>query len=256
MSEAILEARGLSRTYRTGLRRTVALDDVSIRLMPGRSLGIVGESGAGKSTLLRILLGLEAPDSGEVLVDGRPLPRGDRAAMRAYRRTVQVVFQDPRSSLDPRMRVGTSIAEPLRNLRLPGPHRARVAELLEAVGLEPGMADRYPAEFSGGQRQRIAIARALAPEPQVLIADEPVSSLDVTVRRQIIRLLERLRAERGMSLIMVSHDVAIVGRLCEDVAVMNAGRVVESGDTSAVFAEPSQAYTRNLLAAVPRLPEA
>lgn len=255
MTEALLVADAVTKHYGPARRRTVALENVSVTVRHGESVGIVGESGAGKSTLLRLLLGLERPSSGVVMLEGRPVDIRDRATMRALRRQVQVVFQDPRSSLDPRMRVGRSIAEPLRSLRVPGPHEARVAELLEQVGLEPEMARRYPNEFSGGQRQRIAIARALAPGPSVLIADEPVSALDMTVRQQIIDLLERLATERGMSLVMVSHDMAIVGRLCERVLVMRSGQVVEAGATASVFADPQQEYTRALLDAVPQLPD-
>ncbi|HLT83375.1 MAG TPA: ABC transporter ATP-binding protein [Phototrophicaceae bacterium] len=256
MSEPILRATDLSRTFATPTRSTTALAGVSLAVPARRSLGIVGESGAGKSTLLRLLLGLDRPDSGTVHFRGEELRPRDRALMRRFRREVQVVFQDPRSSLDPRMRVRDIVAEPLRSLRVPGDHRARVAELLAAVGLDPDMAERYPAQFSGGQRQRIAIARALAPRPSVLIADEPVSALDVTVRQQILALLDRLREELGMSLVMVSHDMAVVGRLCEDVLIMRAGRQVEAGPTREVFRDPQEAYTRELLAAVPQLPGA
>ena len=256
MSEPILRATDLSRTFATPTRSTTALAGVSLAVPARRSLGIVGESGAGKSTLLRLLLGLDRPDSGTVHFRGEELRPRDRALMRRFRREVQVVFQDPRSSLDPRMRVRDIVAEPLRSLRVPGDHRARVAELLAAVGLDPDMAERYPAQFSGGQRQRIAIARALAPRPSVLIADEPVSALDVTVRQQILALLDRLREELGMSLVMVSHDMAVVGRLCEDVLIMRAGRQVEAGPTREVFRAPQEAYTRELLAAVPQLPGA
>src|SRR5690606_2426332 len=256
MSEPILRAADLSRTFASPTRSTTALAGVSLAVPARRSLGIVGESGAGKSTLLRLLLGLDRPDSGTVHFRGEELRPRDRALMRRFRREVQVVFQDPRSSLDPRMRVRDIVAEPLRSLRVPGDHRARVAELLAAVGLDPDMAERYPAQFSGGQRQRIAIARALAPRPSVLIADEPVSALDVTVRQQILALLDRLREELGMSLVMVSHDMAVVGRLCEDVLIMRAGRQVEAGPTREVFRDPQEAYTRELLAAVPQLPGA
>ncbi|WP_324650580.1 ABC transporter ATP-binding protein [Georgenia sp. H159] len=254
MSAPLLEAVDLARTFGSGAGRTTALDGVCLAVPAGRSIGIVGESGAGKTTLLRLLLGLDRPDSGTVRFRGEELRPRDRALMRRFRREVQVVFQDPRSSLDPRMRVRDVVAEPLRSLRVPGNHRARVTELLAAVGLEPDMAERYPAQFSGGQRQRIAIARALAPRPSVLIADEPVSALDVTVRQQIIALLDRLRTELGMSLVMVSHDMAVVGHLCEDVLIMRGGRHVESGPTREIFRSPQQSYTRQLLAAVPRLP--
>ncbi|WP_127573911.1 ABC transporter ATP-binding protein [Georgenia faecalis] len=252
----ILSGRGLGRTFRSQRGTTTALDGVSLDVHPGRGIGVVGESGAGKSTLLRLLLGLDRPDTGEVRYRGEPLRRRDKAQLRGFRTDVQPVFQDPRSSLDPRMRVADVVAEPLRSLRIPGDHPARVAELLVLVGLDADAGERYPAEFSGGQRQRIAIARALAPSPAVLVADEPVSALDVTVRRQIITLLAGLRQELGMALVMVSHDMAIVGQLCEDVVVMRDGRVVEAGPTARVFTRPEHPYTRQLLAAVPQLPDA
>ncbi len=167
---------------------------------------------------------------------------------------MQLVFQDPRSSLDPRMSVDQILREPLESLAIPGDHRMRVAELLEAVGLAPEMASRYPGEFSGGQRQRIAIARALAPSPQVLVADEPASALDVSVRAQIIELLAQLKDELGMTLVMVSHDIAIVGRLCEETVILHDGRIVEQGPTLDVLTAPKDPYTQKLLAAVPQLP--
>lgn len=232
---------------------TRALDGVTLRVESGRSVGIVGESGSGKSTLLRLLLGLDSPTSGTITFRGEQLDRRDRGLLRRLRRDVQVVFQDPRSSLDPRMSVGVAVAEPLRSLKIPGDHRARVVEVLAAVGLDPEVAGRYPAQFSGGQRQRIAIARALAPSPSVLIADEPVSALDVSVRAQVVGLLDRLRAEQGLTLVLVSHDIGIVGRLCEETVVLHHGRVVEQGPTAQVLADPAEAYTRRLLDAVPRL---
>ena len=232
---------------------TRALDGVDLSVEAGRSVGIVGESGSGKSTLLRLLLGLDSPTSGTVRYRDEVLDRRDRGLLRRLRRDVQVVFQDPRSSLDPRMTVGAAIAEPLRSLKIPGDHRARVAEVLLAVGLDPDIVSRYPAQFSGGQRQRIAIARALAPAPSVLIADEPVSALDVSVRAQVVALLDQLRAEQGLTLVLVSHDIGIVGQLCEDTVVLHQGRVVERGTTGQVLADPTEAYTRRLLAAVPRL---
>jgi ABC-type glutathione transport system ATPase component len=255
---ALLETADVTRVFGSGTRTTRALDGVSLRVEPGRSLGIVGESGSGKSTLLRLLLGLDSPTSGEVrfrgdLVDRRG--RDGRALLRRLRADVQMVFQDPRSSLDPRMRVGAVVAEPLRSLRVPGDHRARVAEVLSAVGLDPDVVTRYPAQFSGGQRQRIAIARALAPSPSVLVADEPVSALDVSVRGQVVDLLRTLSVEHGLTLVLVSHDIAIVGQLCEQTAVLHHGRVVEQGATTDVLTAPAEAYTRRLLAAVPRLPE-
>lgn len=257
MNAPLLEARGLVREFHgRGRPTTRALDDVDLRVSARRSVGVVGESGSGKSTLLRLLLGLDAPTAGTVLHRGDVLDRRDRRGLRALRRDVQVVFQDPRSSLDPRMTVGAAVAEPLRSLRLPGDHRARVAEVLSAVGLDPDAARRYPAQFSGGQRQRIAIARALAPAPTVLVADEPVSALDVSVRSQVVDLLDGLRRERGLTLVLVSHDIGIVGRLCDETLVLRGGRVVEHGSTADVLARPTRSYTRRLLAAVPRLPGA
>jgi peptide/nickel transport system ATP-binding protein len=247
---ALLEATAVTRSF----GGTRALDGVDLRVEAGRSLGIVGESGSGKSTLLRLLLGLDAPTTGEVRYRGEVLDRRDRRLLRRLRADVQPVFQDPRSSLDPRMRIGAVVAEPLRSLRVPGDHRARVAEVLASVGLEPDVVDRYPAQFSGGQRQRIAIARALAPSPSVLVADEPVSALDVSVRGQVVELLRRLAREQGLTLVLVSHDIAIVGRLCERTVVLHHGRVVEEGATAGLLAAPREPYTRRLLAAVPQLP--
>lgn len=247
----VLEAADVTRTFGA----TRALDGVGVRVEAGRSVGIVGESGSGKSTLLRLLLGLDSPTSGTVRYRGEVLDRRDRTLLRRLRADVQPVFQDPRSSLDPRMRVGTVVAEPLRSLRVPGDHRARVEAVLASVGLDPDVASRYPAQFSGGQRQRIAIARALAPSPSVLVADEPVSALDVSVRGQVVGLLQALAAEQGLTLVLVSHDIAVVGRLCERTVVLHRGRVVEEGTTASVLAEPREAYTRRLLAAVPGLPD-
>jgi peptide/nickel transport system ATP-binding protein len=227
---------------------------VDITVRPGVGLGIVGESGAGKTTLLRLLLGVDRPSTGEVHFAGQPL---DRAGQREFRRQVQVVFQDPRSSLNPRMSVASIVAEPLRSLRI-GRDRAeraeRVAQVLTAVGLRPEDGRRYPHEFSGGQRQRIAIARALAPAPRVLLADEPVSALDVSVRLQIVELLQELVERLGLTLVLVSHDLAIVSQLCQEVLVMRHGRVVESGATADVLTRPVDPYTRALLAAIPQLP--
>lgn len=249
MTTPVLAAEQVTRVF----GGTRALDGVDLAVHAGGSVGIVGESGSGKSTLLRLLLGLDSPTSGTVRFRGETLNRRDRGLLRRLRQDVQVVFQDPRSSLDPRMSVGAAVAEPLRSLRVPGDHRARVAEVLLAVGLDPEVAGRYPAQFSGGQRQRIAIARALAPSPSVLIADEPVSALDVSVRAQVVGLLDQLRIEQGLTLVLVSHDIGIVGRLCEQTVVLHHGRVVEQGSTAQVLAQPAQAYTRRLLAAVPRL---
>ncbi|MGC9671332.1 ABC transporter ATP-binding protein [Planosporangium sp. 12N6] len=252
MSEPILSGHGLRRQFPG--RPRPALDGVDVAVRPGVGLGIVGESGAGKSTLLRLLLGVDRPSAGEVRFAGQPL---DRARRREFRRQVQVVFQDPRSSLNPRMPVASIVAEPLRSLRI-GRGRAeraeRVAEVLTAVGLRPDDGRRYPHEFSGGQRQRIAIARALAPAPRVLLADEPVSALDVSVRLQIVDLLAELVDRLGLTLVLVSHDLAIVSQLCPEVMVMRHGRVVEAGPTASVLTAPRDDYTRALLAAIPQLP--
>jgi ABC-type glutathione transport system ATPase component len=234
------------------------LRGVSVAVGPGASLGLVGESGAGKSTLAQVLLGLRPPTAGRVLFRGEPLRLDSRAHRTAFRRAVQTVFQDPYSSLDPRMTVGRSIAEPLASLRTAEAsgerRRDRVAALLEAVGLPADAATRYPSAFSGGQRQRIAIARALAPDPAVLVADEPVSALDMSVRIQIVELLRDLAAARGLSLVLVSHDLSVVAALCENIAVLHAGAVVEQGPTRDVLASPEAAYTRRLIASIPRLP--
>ncbi|WP_329109306.1 ABC transporter ATP-binding protein [Micromonospora sp. NBC_01699] len=252
MSTELLAGRALTRQYPH--RPRPALDQVDVTIDSGVSLGIVGESGAGKSTLLRLLLGVDRPSSGSVVFGGEPLGKVPR---REFRSQVQVVFQDPRSSLNPRMSVGAIVAEPLRSLKI-GKDRAeradRVAEVLTAVGLHPDDGRRYPHEFSGGQRQRIAIARALAPSPRLLLADEPVSALDVSVRLQIVDLLRELVDTLGLTLVLVSHDLAIVSQLCQRVLVMRHGRVVESGPTATVLERPTQDYTRALLAAIPQLP--
>ncbi|MBN9756508.1 Oligopeptide transport ATP-binding protein OppF [Pseudonocardia sp. Ae406_Ps2] len=255
----ILSARALERRYplpRTRVlgprRHREALRGVDLDVGEGDgSTGIVGESGSGKSTLVRLLLALDRPDAGTLIHRGTPVVR----AGRDFRRDVQVVLQDPFASLDPRMRVARIVAEPLECLDVPGDHRARVRELLTAVGLGPEAADRYPHQFSGGQRQRIAIARALAPGPRVLVGDEPLSALDVAVRVQVMDLLRGLAADLGLSLVLVSHDIGAVARLCRRIVVLHEGRIVERGDTAEVLAAPRDPYTRRLLAAVPTLPE-
>lgn len=263
MTGHLIQADRLTRYYQRAAssplsrrRWHAALDGVSLELSPGERLGIVGESGSGKSTLLRVLLALEAADAGAVRFEGREVRPGSAARLRWFRSQVQMVPQDPMSSLNPRLRIGRSVAEPLVCLGVGGDHERRVAEVLAAVGLEPEMARRYPHEFSGGQRQRIAIARAIAPEPRLLLTDEPVSSLDVSIQAQILDLLCSLSGGRGMGLVMVSHDLGVVRRTCERVLVMRTGQVVEEGLTAEVFAAPRQDYTRRLLAAVPRLPAA
>jgi ABC-type glutathione transport system ATPase component len=243
----LLEADHVSFAYRGG---KPVLDEVSLAVQPGRNVALVGESGAGKTTLLRILLGLARPTSGVVRFDGQPLSRG---RLRDYRRAAQAVFQDPYSSLDPRQTIGRIVAEPLRGLRL-GADPARIADALDAVGLPADTASRYPHEFSGGQRQRIAIARAVVCHPRLLLADEPVSALDLTTRVRIVDLLASLGVERNLTILLVSHDLGVVASLCQQTAVLEHGRIVEQGDTATVLGAPSHPYTRKLLASVPRLP--
>jgi ABC-type microcin C transport system duplicated ATPase subunit YejF len=249
----ILELDAVGFRYRGGQD---ALDDVSLSVGTGEAVGVVGQSGAGKSTLLRLLLGLDRPTTGSVRFDGSALDPRDKARVRTFRASVQAVFQDPYSSLDPRQRVGRIVAEPLRSLRLASAEQAatRAADALEAVGLPLEAASRYPHEFSGGQRQRIAIARAIVPNPRLLLADEPVSALDMSTRIQIIELLAELRASNGLALVMVSHDLGTVAALCERTVVLRDGRVVEAGATAQVLHQPAEAYTRQLVAAIPRLP--
>ena len=256
-----ISVRNLTRDYRrprTSLFKAStpvhALRGVSFDVAPGEHFGIVGESGCGKSTLLRILAGLDRATSGSVTIEGRDITRMRERQLRFLRERLQLVFQDPMSSLDPRMRVRDIVAEPLV-AQGHGDRREQVGVLLEAVGLRPDAADRYPHQFSGGQRQRISIARALAPRPQILVADEPVSALDVSVRAQILDLLGHLVDLFHLSLVMVSHDLGVIHSLCERVIVLHQGVVAEAGPTATVFAKPTDAYTRRLLAAVPRLAE-
>ena len=254
--EPILEVRDLAKVFpvRRGvvLRRTVgqvqAVDGVSFTLRRGRTLGLVGESGSGKSTLARMLVGVERPTRGEVLVDGVDVTTMSRAARRELRRRVQMVFQDPYTSLNPRMSVGEIVGEPFRIHpdAVPAGGRDRaVKELLELVGLDPAHVHRYPHQFSGGQRQRIGIARALAVKPQVLVCDEPVSALDVSVQGQVINLLEDLQDELGLSYLFIAHDLAVVRHIADEVAVMYLGRIVEHGTAAAVYDDATHPYTQS-----------
>jgi len=257
----LVQARGLTRRYpaprsQAFARRgyTSALEDADLDVRAGSAVGIIGESGSGKSTLVRLLLALDAPTAGTIEFDGRPVDAATGArSLHWLRRETGIVFQDPYASLDPRMSVGRIIAEPLWALGIEGDRRARVHEVLEDVGLEPAMADRYPHEFSGGQRQRIALARAIAHRPRLLVGDEPLSALDVTVRAQILELLGRLRQRDGLTLILVSHDIGVVQNLCDEVVVMKDGRIVEEGPTVKVLLQPQVAYTRRLLASIPTI---
>jgi peptide/nickel transport system ATP-binding protein len=254
---AILGLEDVSYAYRGSHAGQLAVEGVSLAITPGQNLGLVGESGSGKTTLLRLLLGLARPTRGRVLFDGVELDLRDRPRVREFRRSVQTVFQDPYSSLDPRQRVGRIVGEPVRSLHIAKGREAdaMVAEALESVGLSASAASHYPHEFSGGQRQRIAIARAIVSRPRVLLADEPVSALDVITRSQVITLLAELGASRDLTVLLVSHDLGVVGSLCPRTVVLKAGRVVEQGPTAGVFGNPTEDYTRRLLAAVPRLPQ-
>ena len=250
----LLPAETVSRHYRlprTTLLgappRLTAVDRVSFALERGRTLGIVGESGSGKSTLARMVMAFEAPDAGRILFQGQDLNRQASAALRRLRRQFQMVFQDPYGSLDPRRTIGWSIAEPLRALGEP-PGR-RIDEVLQQVGLQTTDAAKYPHEFSGGQRQRIAIARAIVTRPALLVADEAVSALDVSVQAQILNLLLDLQDELGLGLLFISHDMAVVASICDDVLVMQQGRVLEAGPAPRVLNAPDHPYTRSLLTA-------
>jgi len=258
----LIEARGLGRDFfapkRTTFERArtqTALAPTDLDIVEGSSVGIIGESGSGKSTLVRLLLGLDRPTTGTVTVDGRPVDAGASAkSLHWLRRETGLVFQDPYASLDPRMTAGQIVGEPLWALDIAGDRRARVREVLAQVGLEPEMADRYPHEFSGGQRQRIALARAIVHRPRILVGDEPLSALDVTVRAQILDLLIELRRTTDLTLVLVSHDIGVVQNLCDTVVVMKDGGIVERGSTQDVLLHPAHDYTKALLAAIPVIP--
>jgi peptide/nickel transport system ATP-binding protein len=257
-AEPILSMEHVSKTYRTGgflgrgQRVTHAVKDVSLVLPKGGTLGIVGESGSGKSTLARCLVRLIDPESGEIRLNGRDLACLSREEMRAETRHIQMVFQDPFASLNPRRKAGELVAQ---GLIVHGTPRAqaliRARELFALVGLDPSATDRYPHEFSGGQRQRIGLARALALEPDVLVADEPVSALDVSVQAQVLKLLAELRQRLGLSIVFITHDLRVAAQVCDLVAVMKSGEVVEAGLIGEVFGNPQHAYTRALLASIP-----
>jgi peptide/nickel transport system ATP-binding protein len=263
MSEPpLLEVSALVKTYRLPgagpfARKSArpALAGVSFSVRQGRSFGIVGESGSGKSTLARIALALDRPDSGAVRLEGRSLFDLPRRELRAMRAHMQMVFQDPYGSLDPRQRIGKIVAEPLAALGGAGraERPARVRASLEAVGLKASDALKHPHEFSGGQRQRIAIARALITRPKLVVADEPVSALDVSVQAQALNLMSDLEREAGVTFLLISHDLAVVAHICETTAVMYRGRIVEIGKTEELFASPAHPYTRELVDATPRL---
>lgn len=231
------------------------MDGVSLTVHAGRTLGIVGESGSGKTTLGRMLVRLLDPTAGRLRYGGREIGSLPEKELRSFRRDLQMVFQDPVASLNPRRSVGESVADPLRAAGESdeGRIRDRVGELLERVGLDPGRYERYPHEFSGGQRQRVGIARALAAGPKLIVCDEPVSALDVTTQAQVVELLSELQRELGIGLVFIAHDLAVVRQVSDEVAVMRRGVIVEQGSADAVYADPQDPYTRQLLAAVPAL---
>ncbi len=235
-----------------------AVDGVGFVIEAGRSFGVVGESGSGKSTLARAVMALERPTAGVVRLEGRPLHALPRSELRAMRAHIQMIFQDPYGSLDPRQRIARIVAEPLSNLaHVKRAERAlRVEEALRAVGLGPADALKYPHEFSGGQRQRIAIARALITRPKLVVADEPVSALDVSIQAQVLNLMSDLQREAGVTYFLISHDLAVVGHICEEIAVMFRGRFVETGPSAALLKRPAHPYTRELVDAEPKLEEA
>jgi len=256
MSEFLLEARKLSRDFPVGRgKRLHAVSEVSLQIREGEILGLVGESGCGKSTLGRTLIRLLQPTGGELFFRGENITKLNERAFRPYRRQMQLIFQDPYASLDPRMDVRALIAEPLQTHHVCDTARettARVLELMEAVGLQGEFLHRYPHQFSGGQRQRIGIARAIALDPALIVCDEPVSALDVSVQNQILNLLKELRARKHLTYLFISHDLSVVRFLADRVCVMFLGRVCEMAPTASLYAKPLHPYTRFLLSAVPK----
>ncbi|MDH4247014.1 MAG: dipeptide ABC transporter ATP-binding protein [Deltaproteobacteria bacterium] len=261
MSLPVLEARGLTRTYRIaqGLFKPrvelFALANVSFTLSPGRTLGVVGESGCGKSTLARLITLVEPPTAGEFSLDGLPAAGAQGATLRQLRRTVQMVFQDPYGSLNPRKKVASILQEPLKiNTTLnPGEREAAAREMMARVGLRPEHYGRYPHMFSGGQRQRIAVARALMLRPKVVVADEPLSALDISIQAQVLNLLMELQESFNLAYLFISHDLSVVRLIADEVLVMYLGRPVEQGARDDIFREPLHPYTRALLASTPRV---
>jgi oligopeptide transport system ATP-binding protein len=262
-NDVVLETKGLVKhfpitqgiVFKSKVGAVRAVDGVDIQLRRGETLGVVGESGCGKSTLAKLLVGLEKPTSGEVLVRGENIARLSGQSMRRARRNIQMVMQDPYTSLNPRMTVGDIVGEPFEihpDVTPPGSRRARVRELLDLVGLNPEYITRYPHQFSGGQRQRIGIARALALRPKLIVCDEPVSALDVSVQAQILNLLKSLQVEFNLTYVFISHDLSVIRQVSDRIAVMYVGRVVETGSSELLYEHPRHPYTAALLSAVPR----
>lgn len=244
-----LQAQSLVKRYCTGRHDVRALDGVDLELSTGQGLGVVGPSGSGKSTLLHVLIRLIEPDAGRILLEGEEVSRG---ALRAFRRAVQFVPQDPASSLDPRRPVLAQVREPLLRLRVEGDHDSMVRAALSRVGLPSGLLDRRASALSGGEAQRVAVARAIVTEPGYVLADEPTSGLDAPLRLQVLDLLAELR-EQGVGVLLVSHDLSGVNRVCSDLLVLNQGRVAERGEAASLMAEPSHEMTRTLISAIPRI---
>ena len=253
MTVPLLSVSGLSKTFRSGGREVAALDNVSLDVFPGETLGLVGPSGSGKSTLARVIMRLVSADAGSILFDGVDLLSLEGARLRQQRKRLQMVFQDPLAAFNPRATVASALDDPLRIHRIvPAGERRRASEqLLERVGLPTEFITRSIHEISGGQRQRVAIARALVLDPEVLVLDEAVSALDVTVQAQILKLLDELQRELGLTYLFVSHDLAVVRQISDTVSVLQNGRQVESGTVEQVFAHPQSAYTRELIDAIP-----
>ncbi|MEU4621610.1 oligopeptide/dipeptide ABC transporter ATP-binding protein [Actinoplanes sp. NPDC023801] len=251
MTDVVLEARNLVKHFTGGIR---AVDGVDLQLRRGETLGVVGESGCGKSTLAKLLVGLEKPTSGSVMVRGEDMTRLRGGGLRRARRNIQMVLQDPYTSLNPRMTVGDIVGEPFEihsDVVPRGKRQQAVQDLLDTVGLNPDHINRYPHQFSGGQRQRIGIARALALKPEIIVCDEPVSALDVSIQAQVINLLERLQDDFGLSYIFIAHDLSVVRHISDRVAVMYLGKIVEQGHDVAIYDQPTHPYTQALLSAVP-----
>ncbi len=254
MADTLLEIEAMKKYFKIKKDQTVkSVDDITISIKKGETFGLVGESGSGKSTLGKTIVGLQKPTEGKIIYNGRDVESLDKKAMQAVNREMQIIFQDPHASLNPRMRVGDIIAEGMDAHKLAkGKERQeRIYDLLERVGLRPEHAKRYPHEFSGGQRQRIGIARALAVDPKFIVADEPISALDVSIQAQVINLLEDLKKEQGLTYLFIAHDLGMVKHISDRIGVMYLGKMMELAESRELFAEPLHPYTQALLSAIP-----